>query len=159
MAAGLLAGGCSGGGGGTVNPVATPSPSATPAITGVTARQTAKGLDVAVQWAAPTFTPTTNVVEYHIYRNNVLVGVASKATFIYNDAPSIDQSSFTYYTISASDTTKLTLVTVPTPSALFLGVPVTYRVTALYATPETAASATPEYAETEIGQSDAITPQ
>lgn len=165
VALGLLAG-CGGGGGiGTVNPVATPSPSAS-AILGVIASQTntvpssAGNVPIVkVQWSALPSTPITNIVAYKVFRNDVIVGVTARTQTSFYDTVQTDFSgTFSYYTINSNDNTKLNIKTA-SETAPQMGESVTYRVTALYVTPETAASATPEYAETDIGQSTTFTIQ
>lgn len=161
-AVGLLAG-CGGGGGISPNPTSTPTPS--PVVSGVVAHLTASGgeasrTSIKVQWASPAFAPAGDVVEYHVFRSGVIVGVVPKQTHEFQDlvGEAFTVPSFTYFAINSADKTKLNLVMASSLTGVVASNAVMYRVTALYATPETAASATPEYAETEIGTSDTITP-
>ncbi len=154
---GMLAG-C-GGGGGISNPTASPTPSPTASVSRVTAQ--ILGLQIpedtpyiAVQWPAPSFVSKSDVVEYHISRNGVLVGTASKTTTAFSDTGA--KPAFSYFAVSANDDTRLSTVTASAPGALAVGTPYTYRVTALYVTPESSSLATPVYEETPIGTSEAV---
>lgn len=156
---GLLAG-CSGGGG-ISNPIALPIPSATASVSRVTAQVVSLPVPgstpiVAVQWPAPSFVSTSDVVEYHILRNGVIVGTASKSATAFSDTGA--RPSFSYFAISANDDTRLSTVTASAPGAFTTGEEYSYRVTALYVTPESSSAATPIYAETSLGTSETVTP-
>ena len=106
--------GCGGANGGDSGP--TPTPTATPQrFSGVpNVVITASDGAAHLTWDAPTLIPATFVIEYHIYRDNRLVGTAPPSIRAFVDAPlsSVPQT-VTYHKASGAALTTVTGTVLP----------------------------------------------
>ena len=172
----LFVSGCgSGGGSAPAAPIATVSPVATPApcVSAVTATPIipAPSRGVLVVWTAPCGVDPKSIIEYHIFRNVILVGVTDKTQSSFTDGP---QGGYRiYYQIPAPEPNSLSyeavlvtdrLAQFATGSVLFGGTQTvspftsiynTYQVTVVY---QTMQNNKVEYVERTVGVTGPIPP-
>lgn len=119
--------GCGGGGSGGSSPTPTPSPTNATGLSPVTA--TVAGETVDLSWAVPADIPVRSIVEYHIYRDNQIIGTAPAGVNLFADGPPAQGA----HTVTWERANGLALIqTSSLAPALTAGVLHSYQITALY---------------------------
>ena len=130
----------------TATPTATPTPTPTPAagISAVEARAYVTdslttprdnfAARVEITWRPPSDIPTQNILEYHIYRDDHIIGVGARMNTQFIDDASLPAGTTVPYSTTganggATDSLTTLLATIPT---LTVGETHFYRITVLY---------------------------
>ncbi len=115
------------GGNGSSNPAPTPTPTNATGLARVTA--TVSGETVHVSWTAPEDIPVNSIVEYHILRDNQIIGTAAAGMLSFVDGPpSQGAQTVTYHQANGT----ALLQTSAMAPALTAGALHEYQVTVLY---------------------------
>ena len=127
----------------TMTPTATPTPPAgiSPVTArifgaeGVTAVRDDSAARVQIIWQASPTIPLSNVLEYHIYRDAQIIGVASRSNFLFVDDASVPAGTSVNYAVPDSSGSGLSNRESLVP-ALTVGVTHSYQITVVYQIPD-----------------------
>jgi hypothetical protein len=125
----------------TVTPTPTPTPSGIPPIIArafaepsVPGANDASAARVEVRWSAPSDVPVNNILEYHVYRDNQIIGVTTRNQTNFTDGPLPDGgfNTVTFQRLTPGGSLEQIITSL---TALAVGVSHTYSVEVLYQVP------------------------